>query len=166
MQEAGILNMAQHRSLFHTCFLTNEYGIVGLSPSSSPFRRFHLVHGSSDEPSRPEPLRLAYPHTHQLPPRNPKTSLLVFICGPARGSADTSLRGTIFLYMSVNNILIHFGFFFTQSFVLLSFAIVRPVEERKSRESHVNRTLYLHGPSQCKIEILLMEILTKRPFFH
>lgn len=40
------------------------------------------------------------------------------------------------------------------------------LERRSSLESHVNRTLYLHGPSQCKIEILLMEILTKRPFFH
>lgn len=68
-------------------------------------------------------------------------------------------------------------FFFMPSFVFLSFAAAAacPIHprwkrdevgtKRNSRESHVNRTLYLHGPSQCKIEILLMEILTKRPFF-
>lgn len=113
-------------------------------------------------------------HT-QTPALNPKYHYLYLFVDQHEGFADTSGRGTIFLYMSVNKILIHVAFFFMPSFVFLSFTAACPIHPQwkrdeigtkgNSRESHVNRTLYLHGPSQCKIEILLMEILTKRPFF-
>lgn len=68
--------------------------------------------------------------------------------------------------MSVNKILIHVSFFSRRVLCFFLSPLCVQLIKRNSRESHVNRTLYLHGPSQCKIEILLMEILTKRPFFH
>lgn len=76
------------------------------------------------------------------------------------------------MYMSVNKILIHVSFFSCRVLCFFLAPLCVPKKKKKrirtkrnSWESHVNRTLYLHGPSQCKIEILLMEILTKRPFF-
>lgn len=141
---------------------------------SSLFSRFHLVHGSTDEPSRPEPLRHNYPHLHKLLPLTPKYRYLYLFVDQHEGSQTLQEEGQYFC-TSVNKILIHVAFFscrvlgFFLSPLRVQFILAEKRDKtgtkRNSRESHVNRTLYLHGPSQCKIEILLMEILTKRPFF-
>lgn len=115
-----------------------------------------------------------HPGKHTQTPTLTLISWPVFIYGPTGGSTDTSGRGTIFLYISVNKILIHVFTFclfwsFIYSIIGLSFLpgvllLKWPTNMDKNTESHLYRALYLHGPSQCKIETLFMEILTKRPF--
>lgn len=66
--------------------------------------------------------------------------------------------------------------FFTPSFGVSFFLLLRVqfflAEKetnrtwRNTRESHVNRTLYLHGPSQCKIEIFINGNTYKKAIFH
>lgn len=95
------------------------------------------------------------PPTPRLP-----THITVFICG-LTGRPLTLQEGQYFLYMSVNKI------FKQATPPLPNWGCFPNLKRRKKKKTKGEltslRTLYSHGPSQCKIETLFMEILTKRP---
>ena len=102
-----------------------------------PDFRIRLIHGPSDEPSGPSTLKFIHTPT--------PISLLVFICGPTGGSTDTSGRGTIFLYISVNKILIHVFTFWAVLMLILSLLWIK-VECLPDAQTHrvtsIHNTLF------------------------